>query len=304
MELRQLEYFVAVAEEANFTRAAERVHISQPGVSAQIRQLEHELGATLIDRSGRAATLTTAGEAALEHARAALGSAAAVREAVDQVRGLIRGRVLVGMVTSCTVEPLFEALAAFHREHPGVEITLVEDNSDQLLERIRAGALDLALVGTSGDAAAREPRTLPVVSERLVAAVAPTHPLAERSSVTLAELASHPLACLPTGTGIRAVFDQACVAAGLRPRVAVQAAAPRAVADLAARGLGIAVLSASMTADHGDRLRTLPIEDVATPALLVLIWTKTPSPALHELLRHCRRAFSGDARTPGPARSG
>jgi DNA-binding transcriptional LysR family regulator len=85
MELRQLEYFIAVAEEANFTRAAERVHISQSGVSAQIRQLEHDLGATLINRSGRTSTLTTAGAAALVHARAALASVDAVRKAVDEV---------------------------------------------------------------------------------------------------------------------------------------------------------------------------------------------------------------------------
>lgn len=86
MELRQLEYFVAVAEERNFTRAAERVHISQSGVSAQIRQLEGELGAPLFERSARTATLTTAGKAALEHARAALNSAKSVRTAVDESR--------------------------------------------------------------------------------------------------------------------------------------------------------------------------------------------------------------------------
>src|ERR1035437_10541963 len=107
MELRQLEYFIAVAEEANFTRAAERVHISQSGVSAQIRQLERELGATLIDRSGRAATVTTAGAAALDPARAALACVDAVRKAVDEVTGLIRGRLTVGMINGCTITPLF-----------------------------------------------------------------------------------------------------------------------------------------------------------------------------------------------------
>src|SRR3954454_2298305 len=97
MELRQLEYFVAVAEEANFTRAAERVHISQSGVSAQLRQLERELGAALIDRSARVATLTTAGAAALDAARAALDAAAAVRAAVEDVNELRRGRLSVAM---------------------------------------------------------------------------------------------------------------------------------------------------------------------------------------------------------------
>src|SRR5215831_700003 len=115
MELRQLEYLVAVAEEANFTRAAQRVHISQSGVSAQVRELERDLGATLIDRSSRAARLTGAGAAALPHARAALAAVASLRQAVDDVNGLIRGRLVVGMVTACTVTGLFDALDRFHR---------------------------------------------------------------------------------------------------------------------------------------------------------------------------------------------
>src|SRR5258708_38818581 len=105
MELRQLEYFVAVAEEQNFTRAAERVHISQSGVSAQIRQLERELGAELFDRSARAATLTVAGKAALEHARAALAAAGAVSQAVGEVPDLSRGRLTVGMGIGRTGTP-------------------------------------------------------------------------------------------------------------------------------------------------------------------------------------------------------
>src|ERR1700760_779537 len=150
MELRQLEYFVAVAEAGNFTRAAERVHISQSGVSAQIQQLERDLGATLLDRSGRTATLTAAGSAALEHARAALAAVEDVRHAVDDVNDLVRGRLVVGMVTACTVTPLFDALAAFHRDHPGVEVALHEDNSDRLGGAVRSGTDDLALIGVAG----------------------------------------------------------------------------------------------------------------------------------------------------------
>ncbi|EQD40056.1 LysR family transcriptional regulator, partial [mine drainage metagenome] len=165
MELRQLEYFIAVAEEENFTRAAERVHISQSGISAQVRQLERDLGATLIDRSGRTASLTTAGTAALEHARLVLAAVQLVRRAVDEVNGLIRGRIVVGMVTGCTVTPLFDALTAFHLAHPGVEITLTEDNSDRLTERVRTGTMDLALIGAS-DTTSQGPDVLPIVSER------------------------------------------------------------------------------------------------------------------------------------------
>lgn len=299
MELRQLEYFVAVAEERSFTRAAQRVHISQSGVSAQIRQLELQLGAPLIDRSGRTATLTAAGAAALPHARAALAAAAAVGRAVDDVNGLVRGRLAIGMVVGCTIAPLFDALAAFHRDHPGVEVGLAEDNSDRLVDRVATGDLDLALVGTAGEEPSAGLEVLPIVSEPLAAAVAPGHPLAGRRRVRLAELAEHDLVCLPRGTGIRTVFDRACAEAGVRPSVALEATAPDAVADLAARGLGIAVLSASMLAAHAGRLRPLEIADARRPAVLALVWaTAASSPALRGFLTHARRAFSAP---PAPA---
>ncbi|GGO19590.1 LysR family transcriptional regulator [Microbispora rosea subsp. aerata] len=290
MELRQLEYFVAVAEERNFTRAAERVHISQSGVSAQIRQLERELGAELFDRSGRSVTLTVAGKAALDHARAALAAAGALGQAVGEVTGLVRGRLTVGMVVGCTVTPLFDALAAFHRAHPGVEIFLREDNSDRLVEGVRSGALDLVLAGLA--AAPDGLETMTVVSERLVAAVPPDHPLAGRDGVGLGDLGPYPIVCMPYGTGVRTVFDRACAARGLQPSIALQAGAADAVADLAARGLGVAVLSESMAAAHRDRLTALIIEDVETPALLALVWRGGQAPAVREFLRHARRAFA------------
>src|SRR5690349_23964022 len=109
MELRQLEYLVAVAEEANFTRAAQRVRISQSGVSAQVRQLEREVGAALIDRSARAARLTDAGAAALPHARAALAAAAALRQAVGEVPGRLRGGPAVRLGARRTATGVFRA---------------------------------------------------------------------------------------------------------------------------------------------------------------------------------------------------
>ncbi|KLL11981.1 LysR family transcriptional regulator [Protofrankia coriariae] len=290
MELRQLEYFVAVAEEANFTRAAERVYISQSGVSAQIRQLEHELGAVLLDRSGRRCTVTAAGAAALRHARDALASVNALRQAVDDVNGLIRGRIVVGMVTACTVTPLFDALTSFHTAHPGVEITLFEDSSDRLVESVRTGVADMALVGT-GSAPPKGVETLPIISDRLVAVVSNDHPLAGRPRTFLADIAAFPLVCLPTGTGIRAVFDQACSAMGIEPTIALQASAPGAITDLAARGLGVAILSESMAATRHDGVTVLPVDDILSPALLTLIWKTGKNPALRELVRHSHAAF-------------
>ena len=289
MEIRQLEYFVAVAEEANFTRAAERVHISQSGVSAQVRQLEAELGTELFDRSGRAVQLTPAGEAAFPHARAVLDAAARTRQAVDDVTGLVRGRLTVGMIKGCTVTPFFDALAGFHRAHPGIEIALQEENSDVLIEYVRAGTEGLALVGVAGAPPAGLSSHV-IVSEGLIAAVPLEHPLSTQISVDLARLCAYKIVCLPLGTGIRSVLDQACAAAGLRPEIALQATAPAAVADLAARGLGVAVLSASMAVDFGH-LRVIPIDGIGIPALLALIWRDNPSPAVRELLPHLRSAF-------------
>nr|WP_055501565.1 LysR family transcriptional regulator [Nonomuraea pusilla] len=303
MELRQLEYFVAVAEERNFTRAAERVHISQSGVSAQIRQLERELGAELFDRSARAATLTVAGKAALEHARAALAAAASVGQAVGEVTGLIRGGLAVGMVTGCTVTPLFDALAAFHRAHPGVELSLLEDDSDRLVEGVRSGAFDLALVGTASPAP-EGLEAMTIVSERLVAAVPPGHPLAGPRRVTLRDLAEHPIVCMPPGTGLRTVFDRACAARGVRPVIALQASAGDAVAGLAARGLAVGVLSESMARAHAGRLVARVIDDAEAPALLALVWRSAHGPAVREMLAHSRRAFAGWGREPSRQTSG
>jgi DNA-binding transcriptional LysR family regulator len=291
MEMRQLEYFVAVAEEANFTRAAERVHISQSGVSAQIKQLERDLGALLIDRSGRSARLTAAGRAALEHARRVLAAADGLRQSVDEVNGLIRGRLVVGMVSGCTITPLFDALAALHRAHPGIDITLVEDNSDRLIERVGAGAMDLALVGACGSPPPGM-AALPIVSEQLVAAVPPGHPLTAHGSARLGEVVAFPIVTMPVGTGVRTVFDQACAHHGVQADIALQASAPGAVADLAVRGLGVAILSASMVDNGHGRLSAVTIADVETPAVLAIVWARTVSPALQELIAQARQAFS------------
>jgi DNA-binding transcriptional LysR family regulator len=291
MELRQLEYLVAVVEEASFTRAAGRVHISQSGVSAQVRQLEHELGAELIDRSGRAATLTPAGTAALGHAREALAAVAALRQAVDDVNGLLRGQLTVGMVTACTITALFDALDRFHRAHPGVALAVVEAGSAELAARVREGTLDLALIGAAG-VPPEGLAALPIVTEHVVAVVPPGHELSGRARLTLSDLVGRQLICMPPGTGIRSAFDQSCAARNVAPAVTVEASAAATIADLAARGLGVAILSESMAAAlAGDALAVVPIEDAGTPAILALAWRPSPAPAVAELLRHCRQAF-------------
>ncbi|NLU83856.1 LysR family transcriptional regulator [Rhodococcus sp. HNM0569] len=288
MELRQLEYLVAVAEEANFTRAAERVHVSQSGVSAQIRQLEREVGAELFDRSSRVVVPTPAGKAALAHARAALGAVRELTAAVDDVTGAVRGELAVGMVTACTVTGLFDALARFHAAHPGIELTVSEDHSSVLVDGVRDGALDVALVGVPGEVPADLEGGV-LVDEPIALAVPSAHPLAGAESVALADALAYPLVTMPPGTGVRDTFELECAAHGLTPTVACQASAPDAVADLCGRGLGVAVLSESMVAAYP--LVRVRVADAAHRALLALVWRPGAGLAVRRLVDECCTAF-------------
>ncbi|MEV4086210.1 LysR family transcriptional regulator, partial [Nonomuraea fuscirosea] len=177
MELRQLEYFVAVAEEAGFTKAAARLHVAQPGVSAQIRQLERELGEPLFDRSARAVRLTAVGEAVLPYARAALAAVSGMRLVTDELTGLLRGRVVMGGVSTPSVLDLPGMLASFHDCFPAVEIALVENDPDSLLDGITTGRLDLGLLGL-GAPLPPGVAVQVVVDQKLVAVVHPDHELA------------------------------------------------------------------------------------------------------------------------------
>jgi DNA-binding transcriptional LysR family regulator len=290
MELRQLEYLVAVAEEASFTRAAERVRVAQPGVSARVRRLEGELGQPLLDRSGRTVRLTAVGAAVLPYARAALEAAAGARLAVDEHTGLLRGRVAVGMVVACGLPDLPDLLEAFHAEHPAVEMTLTEANSDQLIEAIRAGRIDLALIGLAGAAPAGiESRV--IVDEPLVAAVADGDPLAGRRSTSLRQLANRALVTLPRGTGVRAALDDACAIAGVEARVAFEAGDPNVVAQLAERGLGVAILPTSVADAHRARLQAITVTRPVLRSRMELAWRADgpASPAARVLIERVRR---------------
>ncbi|MDT0542710.1 MULTISPECIES: LysR family transcriptional regulator [Streptomyces] len=288
MELRQLEYFVAVVEEANFTRAAERLHVAQPGVSAQIRRLEHELGQELLDRSGRSVRPTEVGAAVLPHARAALSAVSGVRLAVEELTGLVRGHVAIGTVTSHNVD-LATLLAEFHDDHPAVEITLTEDGSDRLIDALRGGRLDAAIIAF-GTTPPPDLETHVVTEDAVVAAVSPDHELAGRSTIPLDALRDRVLISLPQGTGIRSLLNEACAAAGFTPHIAFEAGTPAVLAQLAARGLGIAIVPSGIVRSRED-LRALTITRPALRGTLALAWrAEGPiSPAARALIGRARR---------------
>ena len=289
MELRQLEYFVAVADEASFTRAAARLHVAQPGVSAQIRRLERELGQDLFDRSGRAVRVTEAGAVVLLYARAALGAAAGARLAVDELAGLVRGHIAVGMVVACSSLDLVNLLADFHRDHPAVEITLSEANTSDLIEGLRAGQLDLAFVGL-GDATPPGIDIQLVADERLVAAVSTSDVLAARTTIPLDAIRDRALMSLPRGTGLRTCLDDACARSGFEPNIALEASNLGILAQLASRGLGVAILPESVALAHPE-LHVITISRPAMRGRLALAW-RTEGP-----LSPAARALIGRART-------
>ncbi|MYT68212.1 MULTISPECIES: LysR family transcriptional regulator [unclassified Streptomyces] len=309
MELRQLRYFVCVVEEGGFTRAAARLHLAQPGLSAQIRQLEKELGQPLLDRSGRSVTPTEVGRAVLPYARTALAAAESVAQTVDAYTGLLRGRVTIKMVSGATGHAFDIAalLADFHDSHPSVEVALTEDTTERMQAALLAGELDIAVLGTAQDVPPPGVDFQMVIDVPLVAAVAPGDPLLNRvrgPSIELAELRDHKLICLPRGSGVRAALEQGCAQAGFRPRVAFDAAAPHVLSQLAARGLGIAVLPASEDGSPVDaQLRTLQIVRPEMRARIALAWqTGGPSgPAAQALLARLREAFPKPLKHQGPA---
>jgi len=191
------------------------------------------------------------------------------------------------MVSGCALPALAELLAGFHDRHPGVAIALVEDNSDRLVERLRDGRLDLALIGWAEQTPA-DIDSVVLVDEELVAVAAPGHPLAGAGAgaITIRQLRDLPLVSLPRGTGVRAALDAACAAAGFTPRIVFEASALPMVVELAGRGLGLAVVPASIPNGPG----ILRLTDPQLRSRLELAWPSAPAanPAARALIEQAR----------------
>jgi DNA-binding transcriptional LysR family regulator len=247
MDLRQLSYFVAVAEDGQFTRAANRVSVAQPAVSAQIRRLERELGEPLFHRDPRAVTLTPAGEALLPHARAALAAAERGRDTIASLRGMLTGRLRIG-VAGPVDHRLAETLGEFHRRHPAIEIAVSQEQNEPLLLAVAQGEIDAAVVGLGAQPLPPAVEAREVATEPLVVCVDAEHELAGRETVTLADLREHPMLMLAQGSGLRALVANACRELGFAPRVAGETAELRSLVELAGVGLGVAIVPRSAAA--------------------------------------------------------
>jgi DNA-binding transcriptional LysR family regulator len=245
MELRQLEYFVAVAEEAHFTRAAQRLSIAQPAVSQQIRRLENELGERLFLRD-RAVTLTEAGAALLPHARAALAHVVHGREAIAALRGLLSGHLHLGLVQPLPDRRVVRTIGQFQRRHPAIEVTLTENETDTLIDGTLAGTLNAAFIGLGPDQAPPpELKSALIAREPAVLAVHPEHRLAAHRTVRVVALRDQPIVTLTRASRLRTVVEAVCREAGFVPRIVAETSDLGVMLALVAEQVGVAVLPRS-----------------------------------------------------------
>lgn len=280
MELHQLRYVVEVDRLGSFTAAADALHVSQSGVSAQVAKLERELGITLFDRSARTPKLTPEGQHVLPMMVNVLADVDRIKHTSDELLGLVRGKVRIGTIIGCTIPSFLDGFAHFRNSYPNVQATTTEACSDDLLAGLLSGELDLALL------AHHEPLPSAVtavtfVDEPLAVGVPPGHPWQTLHAVDVSDLVDVDVITLAAGTGVRGALDRMCTEAhsGLRP--AVEAHSPDTALALASRGAGVAVLSESMI---GPPLVTVRLT-CSRHAYLSVAVRENPGPAARALFR-------------------
>jgi DNA-binding transcriptional LysR family regulator len=282
MELRHLRYFVAVAEEKHFTRAAARLGIGQPPLSQQIQQLERELGAPLFKRLSRGIELTEVGEVLLADARATLASAA---RAIDNARRAARGELgalQVGFTVSTSFHPFVaKVILKFREAHPAVTLTLREGNSIALLQAVRDNQLDLAVVRpTAKQFDALESEAL--FEEQMLIVLPSNHRFSRRRRLALTDIAQEDfvLYARQTGPGVFDAIVAACQQAGFSPNVTQEAPQMASTIHLVAAGLGISIVPAAMRALRAEGVCYIPIEGIAPRITLNLAYRRFERGAL------------------------
>jgi DNA-binding transcriptional LysR family regulator len=273
MELRQLDHFVAIAEDRSFTKAARRLNYVQSALSVSVQALERELGVRLFDRTTHRVTLTGAGEALLPAALRTLAAAEEVRDIAAAVKGVLRGRLRVGLMQSFTFADIPGLLGKFHRQHPGVEIQVrpAAGGTAALLEDLRNGTLDIAFIALSDPPPGVT--AIPLGSEDLVLVAAPGQALSGGGPVPLRALVDTTFVDFPAGWAVRTVIDRAFAAAGLDRRVSIEVADVPTVIQLLQAGLGVALLPPSLIPSTSTGLRRRAVSPrvtwhvvMATPA--------------------------------------
>jgi DNA-binding transcriptional LysR family regulator len=289
VDLRQLEYFAAVARRRHFGRAAEDLYVTQSAVSQQVLRLEEELGLALLRRTPKGVELTPAGAELLERAERILADVASARAAMEDQAGSLRGAVRVASASGDGLR-LAPAIARFHEEHPGVRVALRQGRLDEVLALVRDGSVDLAVACLLGDKPAGID-VLPLTAEPLVLAVPPDDPLDGAGDVELADLRGRPFILTEPGTGLRELVVGAFGEVGFSPVPLFELSDPTMVRFLVHAGLGLSVVPASWTTTPGPAVGTARLADPPHHALCLLSPVGGVSPAAALLHDHLVRSL-------------
>ncbi len=310
MELRQLRYLVALADERHFTRAAAREHIAQPALSQQIRRLEQEVGLALVERTTRRVTVTEAGKTLVARARRILSEVDAANAELQALAGVRTGHVSVGTMHTMGPVDVSLALAVFHERHPAVELTVREQSSEELAEMLRDDVLDLAFLSVTERIETQGLVLRQLVSEDLVVVLPHDHPLAGRRRLRMAELADEQFVSYREGARLRELLAYAAHQAGFKPQIKLESNESERIRRLVARGMGVAILPQS---DADRSAGHLAVAALIEPSLrrditLACREGRRLSPAAGEFLALSRELFSnpadGGAPTAAPSRAG
>ena len=275
MELRHLRYFVAVAEELNFGRAAQRLHIAQPPLSRQIRDLEREVGTPLFERGARGVELTHAGRAFLPEVRLTLAQAERAQRTAQRAARGETGRLRVGFVEAATHSGILPDVLSFFRMHlPSIGLSLLEMDSMQQADALREGRIDIGIVGTVPLDAERWLRTESVFAEPLALAVPNEHALSGRRRFTLADLATESFVLFPRYAAPTLYDDivARCRAAGFSPRVTQEAAGWHTMVSLVSAGVGIAFVPQSLARPPQPGVAFRTVRDLSLTHEMTALW--------------------------------
>ena len=242
MTIRQLECFLAIVRDGSFTRAAERIHLSQPTLSERLSELERELGKQLFSRTKRQVRLTEAGRVFEPYAARVVATLESATQAVGELDGLRHGSLVVGASTTPGVYVLPRLIGRFRARYPGITLTLQIANSRAIEERVRAGHLDLGVVGGHVLGAAEQCLAAGVVDE-LVLIVPPRHEWAKRKAIDAKRFCDQPVLMREQGSATRYVTERALQQAGLRCRAAMELDHTEAIKQAVIAGLGVALVS-------------------------------------------------------------
>ncbi|PYI55611.1 LysR family transcriptional regulator [Paenibacillus flagellatus] len=273
MELKQLEYFMAVCRELHFTRAAEKLGIAQPSLSQQIRLLEHEIGTPLFDRVGKKTIMTEAGRTLLHHSYNVFHELSQARAAISELQGLKRGTLKIGALLTVVNYLLPPTVIGFHRSYPNVELSVLGLRTGDIYDGLLQNELDLgiALLPMEHD----DLESIPLYKENLALAAPADHPVAELPFVSLDVLKETPSVLLPGTYSMRRLIDEHCRAFDFAPRPVMEMTTMESIVNMVVKGVGVTVLpKAYLDYIANPNIRTVPIQNPTITTQIGLVYRK------------------------------